>query len=116
VKRGSDQLDRFALSKVMRRAHQRLKSVGIDAAPCEPYRLVDDEMAARIVERYQPVMDRAMARYGTGQPTRFDETRKALLSRRIMSDFEPRPEESALAAEIVDDTLATVPARRRARA
>lgn len=100
VKRRAQKLDRTNLSRVMREAHARLTDIA--QADSTPFRLVDDEMAAQIVETYQPAFDAVMARYGRGnQPTHFDETRAALLKRRVLNDFTPKDDEKRIAGQIL---------------
>lgn len=100
VKRQAGKIKRAELSRTMQRAHDAVDQ--IRAASGEPFRLVGDEMAAKVVETYQPSFDRVMQRYGApGITTRFAETRAATLQRRVLDEFEPLPEELALAHEIV---------------
>lgn len=100
VKRQAGNVNRIALSRTMQRAHDAVSEMR--GARGEPFRLVSDEMADRIVEAYQPAFDRVMDRYGEpGATPHFEATRQTLMQRRLLADFEPRPEESALAKEIV---------------
>jgi len=99
VKRRLAGADRSVSARAMRRVHQRLARE--PAQSSEPFRLVDDATAERIVQRFQPAFDAVMARYGrNGGVTDFGKTREALLSRRVLREFDPRPDEAEIARRI----------------